>query len=164
MSAGSSGGFKSPRLQQLMTLKALFSSKGIMLDKLGLLVNDSGSEEGLATLFPGAKSASQTSIILHLLIATTIFLHLLSALTRALQCMTLPGWGRSFVRGSNATVSVKGTKCPLAYYNSGGNSMGCQACPQGLTTRQEACTSFRDCGVLRWQLLSLSVKTLVPEH
>jgi hypothetical protein len=43
---GSSGGFKSPRLQQLMTLKALFSSKGIMLDKLGLLVNDSGPEEG----------------------------------------------------------------------------------------------------------------------
>jgi len=31
------GGFKSPRLQQLMTLKALFSSKGIMLDKLDCL-------------------------------------------------------------------------------------------------------------------------------
>jgi hypothetical protein len=50
--SNSSSSFKSPRLQQLLQLRELFSSRGITLSAMGLAIRDTGPEEG------GCKAAA----------------------------------------------------------------------------------------------------------
>eukprot|EP00775_Hariotina_reticulata_P005606 gene5606-5844_t len=60
------------------------------------------------------------------------------------QCMTLPGYGRLLTTVNN-TVSVASQRCPTGTYNGGGNTMACQSCPPGLTTREEGATAASMC-------------------
>ncbi|WIA43060.1 hypothetical protein OEZ86_009589 [Tetradesmus obliquus] len=45
--AGGGTGFKSPRLQQLLWLRDFFAGRGIYLQRLGLSIKESGTEEGM---------------------------------------------------------------------------------------------------------------------
>jgi hypothetical protein len=44
--SSSSSSFKSPRLQQLLALRELFTSRGICMSAMGLAIRDTGPEEG----------------------------------------------------------------------------------------------------------------------
>jgi hypothetical protein len=80
--------------------------------------------------------------------------------------MTLPGYGRS-LNNTNNTLSVTAQRCPIGSFNAGGNSMDCQRCAPGLTTKAEGATAASMCGELnyfhllqpRWQ-----TRTVRLEH
>jgi hypothetical protein len=80
---------------------------------------ESACPDGLATIFAGAKSQA--------------------------QCFTKPGYGRVAVQASNGKVSYAGMLCPVATYNVGGNTAGCQNCGPGLTTATNGSTSAAAC-------------------
>jgi hypothetical protein len=75
--------------------------------------------EGLETTFAGAKSQA--------------------------QCFTKPGYGRVSTKGSDGKVSVTGVLCPVATYNVGANTAGCQNCGPGLTTATNGSSSAAAC-------------------
>jgi len=83
---------------------------------------------GLATKFTGAKSSA--------------------------QCFTQEGYGRKSTRDAGTgVVSYTGVICPVATYNVGGNTAGCQKCGAGLTTDGTGkSNATRDCCKHVWQL------------
>lgn len=82
---------------------------------------------------------------------------------RSSQCFTLPGFGRVSSRGENGQVVLSAVACPLATYNVGGNTAGCQACPPGLTTAAVGANSTSNCVAPAGSYLNRGVGTACPK-
>lgn len=74
-----------------------------------------------------------------------------------LQCFTLPGYGRSEVRGSNGKVTYSAVQCPVGTFNVGRNTGGCQRCASGLTTAGVGAGAASECS--KCSLFSIAVLT-----